>query len=191
MSFLLYGVTRVHADQQFKRVREVKIAGWDGPIAQYLATRNPTKTTPFPWHATVAELMPYLGASSTSQSIIIDLMPDAKHVVSLYRLCDVWGFSEAQWTPIALRFQSLFIEKPEPNPSDFKQSFSDAGSERSYVAEFLYLLGGVNGGTWNWGRVGRVNGALLWKNAFDFLAGEVGKSLGEGFSSSRENLNFS
>jgi hypothetical protein len=176
MPFLLYNTTGSPGQHHHTLVRQIKLAGRTGPLARHAALLNPDKAVPFRWHATAAELLPYLGASPGAQNILIDLKPRAKDV-SVYQLCDVWGFSYEEWTPIELRLQSLFIEKAEPNPSQFKQSFSDAGSDGSLVAEFLYMLGGVNGGTWNWGMVGRVNGALLWKDAFDFLTVEVGTAL--------------
>ncbi len=110
-------------------------------------------------------------------SILIDLKPNDDKKVSLYRLCDIWGFSEDEWTPVALRLQALFIEKSVADPATFKKSFVDTDFDGAFVGEFLYLLGGVKGGNWRWGMVGSVNGALLWKKTFDWLAGELGKAL--------------
>lgn len=55
----------------------------------------------------------------------------------------------------------------------FKKQFDDRGADGSLVGEFLHLQGGVTGGTWNWGKVGRVNGALLWNDAFTYLVGDL------------------
>src|SRR5262245_7642546 len=52
-------------------------------------------------------------------------------------------------------------ERPETSPSTDSWAcgplICDRGSDRSLVGEFLYVQGGVTGGTWNWGMVGRVN----------------------------------
>ena len=39
--------------------------------------------------------------------------------------------------------------------------------------EFLYLNGGTGEGTWNWGMAGSVNGALLFQDAWEYLANQV------------------
>ncbi len=38
-----------------------------------------------------------------------------------------------------------------------------------HPGEFHYVQGVVKG-TWNWGMVGRVNGAILSRDAFDYLS---------------------
>jgi hypothetical protein len=43
---------------------------------------------------------------------------------------------------------------------------------RDFTYEFLYVNGGAKGGTWTWGLVGRVNGALLWPDALRFYGSE-------------------
>jgi hypothetical protein len=53
----------------------------------------------------------------------------------------------------------------------------DRDAERDQLGEFLYLQGGVKKGTWNWGMVGRVNGALLWPDAFAYLTDSLGRVL--------------
>jgi hypothetical protein len=107
---------------------------------------------------------------------VVDLKPRVAGNVSVFRLLDVWGYSEDQWTPLALRLQAIFSDRDEPNPL-FKNSFVDPGTDHTLVREFLYVQGGVSSGTWNWGMVGRVNGALLWPDAFDFLVTALRKPI--------------
>jgi hypothetical protein len=52
-----------------------------------------------------------------------------------------------------------------------------SSAERDVVGEFLYVQGGTTGGTWNWGPVGSVNGALVWPDAFAYLCGELTRVL--------------
>jgi hypothetical protein len=153
----------------------VKLAGKHGPIATYVQSQNRASTVPYPWHATAGDLIQLLGADPQRQALVVDLKPGVVDNVSLYRLLDVWGFSDKNWTPLALRFISLFVDREEANPVAFKNSFVDDGSGHNWVGEFLYVRGGVHSGSWNWGMVGRVNGALLWPEAFAFLS----KSLAE------------
>jgi hypothetical protein len=97
--------------------------------------------------------------------------------VSLFRLLDVWGYSCPLWTPLALRLQGLFVDVEHDDPAGFKQFFSWNANKDDLVGEFLYVQGGTRGGTWNWGQVGSVNGALLWRDAFDYLSSELSKAL--------------
>ena len=115
--------------------------------------------------------------NEAKQSIVIDLKPHVAGNVSLFRLRDIWGFSFEQWTPLALRLQALFVDQAAVNPAVFKNSFSETGTRPQHVGEFLYVQGGVTKGTWNWGMVGRVNGAILWPDAFRFLAGSLQEAL--------------
>jgi hypothetical protein len=48
-----------------------------------------------------------------------------------------------------------------------KERFDVGTSPRDRVYTFLYMQGDHDGGSWNWGAVGRVNGPLLRKAAFE------------------------
>lgn len=177
MPFVLYDVTPTTNGKRYTLVRTIPIAGKTaGPLAAIHDSKNATRKTPFPWHAPVTEILRTIGAKPT-QEILIDLKPNVSKNVSLYRLLDVWGFSYAEWTPLALRLEALFSDRSQEDPAQFKASFTDENAEPSFVGEFLYVQGGTAGGTWNWGQVGSVNGALLWRDAFDYLSGELSKVL--------------
>jgi hypothetical protein len=172
MPFMLYKVTGNH----YQRIRNIPIAGSKGPLASIARRCNVKSQCPFPWHASMTQIVEAINGS-VGQEIIIDLKPSDREKVSLYRLCQIWGFSDADWTPLALLMECLFVDYKCINPNDFKASFDCHNTQRSVVGEFLYVHGGVNGGKWNWGQVGRVNGALLWPNAFKYLATELFKAM--------------
>lgn len=177
MPFGLYDVTRGSQANRYTFVRTAALAGGAGPLRQVQRSKNGAGITPHPWHADCDELVAAIPGTTPGQEIVIDLKPNVAQNVSLYRLLDVWGFSHAEWTPLALRLEVLFVDLTDEDPKLFKSSFSDEGADRSLVGEFLYVQGGTSVGTWNWGRVGSVNGALLWPDAFDYLSGELGKGL--------------
>lgn len=177
MPFMLYDVAERAGRLWYSHVGVVQIAGNTGPLASVARNRNTAGVIPFRWHASSDDLVAAIPNGSKGQEILIDLKPSAAKNVSLYRLLDVWGFSYENWTPLALRLETFFVDREEREAEAFKKQFDDSSAERSKVGEFLYVQGGVQGGTWNWGQVGRVNGALLWKDAFDYLVGELGKKL--------------
>jgi hypothetical protein len=39
--------------------------------------------------------------------------------------------------------------------------------------KLLYLQGGIKEGSWVWGRIGSVNGCLLWPDAFNFFVKKI------------------
>jgi len=58
-----------------------------------------------------------------------------------------------------------------------KKFFNDKDAENEYLGVFLFLRGGIKGGTWNWDQVRTVNGALLWKDSFRYLTGKLSEYL--------------
>jgi hypothetical protein len=177
MPFLLYNLEGPPGREQYTGPRPCQLAGRKGPFAHLVAVQNPEKQVPFGWHATAEELIAYQGGSPSARAIVLDLKPNAPDEVSLYRLLDVWGYSYHDWTALAVRLQALVTDRREPNPARFKKGFVDGADNHRLAGEFLYVYGGVTGGHWNWGKVGHVNGVLLWKDAFDFLSAGLSKGL--------------
>jgi len=177
MPFLLYDVSVDPSGRKYRYAGTVRIAGNNGPLAQIQRTRNTAAVCPFPWHATCAEIVAAIPGTVPGQEIVIDLKPTVADNVSLYRVRDIWGFSDKDWTPLALLLECLFVDLNHPKPMEFKTAFKVSPAPTSLVGEFLYVQGGVLGGTWNWGRVGRVNGTLLWPEPFAYLTSELGRVL--------------
>lgn len=171
MPFYLYETASVQDGVAYKQLREIKLGGSSGPIAGCARVR--TEGQPGGWHATERDLIEASKENPDGHAIVIDLKPREIGKVSLYRVTDVWGFSDEGWTPIALRLSALFIEEEHEDWEAFKRDFLDTKAEHQVVGEFLYLMGGYKGGTWNWGMVGRVNGALLWPDALQYLASNL------------------
>jgi len=120
-----------------------------------------------------AQLLHHLGVGPR-HAVLIDLKPTTVGNVSLYRLTDVWGFSYREWTPVCLRLESLFIDEHIENAEGFKKEFPFRPEDGGVIIhEFLYLNGGASEGTWNWGMNGTVNSALLFRDAWEYLAGQV------------------
>ncbi|MBM3495862.1 MAG: hypothetical protein FJX72_16290 [Armatimonadetes bacterium] len=170
MPFLVYAVTTERDGLRHRMVDGgISLAGSSGPIARLVMRSNDGRPPPFEWHLDASDILRELGFDPVGHSITIDLKPRVQNNVSLFRLTDIWGYSYAEWTPVALRLDVLFADRGESDPAAFKQEFVLGRRSLDVVGEFLYLQGGVLEGTWNWGLVGRVNGALLWPEALHSL----------------------
>ena len=171
MPFLLYQHWPNDAGSRtFRRVKQVSIGG-RGPIAAHVADECGDEPG-CRWHMSETQLLSRLTVTP-DHAVLIDLKPTTQGNVSLYRLTDVWGFSYRQWTPICLRLESLFIDEHIENVEAFKEEFQLRSDGGVIAYEFLYLNGGVSEGNWNWGMTGAVNSALLFRDAWEYLAGQV------------------
>ena len=151
----------------------------DGMIHPFVKAYAP-KANVFPWHATANDLLAESGVSAKGHSLIADLKPATRGNVTLMELTDVWGYSYAEWTPIALRLESLYTDRAVGDPERFRQRFHDEGCSRHPVHQFLYLQGGLRGGSWTWGPVGSVNGVLLWPDALKYFISKIQECSGLG-----------
>jgi len=176
--FMLYDVAGPVGDRDYSLARTVQIAGTNGPLKRVHDRSVPPSPHPFGWHANGADIVAALHGSTPDQEVVIDLKPRQKGNLSLYRLRSVWGFTYEWWTPLALHLETIFVDQEVEDPQSAKARFSDHGTTRDQVGEFLYVQGGFVGGTWNWGMVGRVNGALLWSDALHYLVPRLASAVG-------------
>jgi hypothetical protein len=112
-------------------------------------------------------------------AVIIDLKPDTPENVSLYEVEDVWGWSNEEWTPIALRLRPLFVDYKDKNAVGLKKCFAIPSDDfvrenGTAIHEFLYCTHaeGIDW-RWRWGRNGVVNATLLWPEAFDYFVSSI------------------
>lgn len=177
MPFMLYSTCETNAGTQYTQIRkDLKLAG-DGAIAAIVRTKNRKHVTPFQWSITERELLQAVNPRQNDLAVVFDLKPKVAENVSLYRLVKMWGHSYSDWTPMALCIERLFMDHIVQDPASFKERFAVRPQERLLIGEFLYTKGGTKSGTWNWGMVGRVNGALLWGDAYMFLTKSLRKAL--------------
>jgi len=84
----------------------------------------------------------------------------------------VWGYTEAQWTPILLRLHGLFVDA-DPSTverNDFTKKDDDVDGP---IYEFLYLDGWFEGnklvGRWAPPPASPTNAALLWPSTLNYF----------------------
>jgi hypothetical protein len=116
-------------------------------------------------------LLQSLGVSHEDHALVIDRKPTIEGQVSLHRVMNVWAFSPAEFTPILLRLEALFVGRETADADAFKQEFDDCDADHTTVLEFLYLNRDENRKIWKWGRSGNVNGALLFPDSLPYFLG--------------------
>lgn len=160
-----------------ERVKKVSLAGY-GPIhslaeSRFLNASVKNNNEGIGWEIAEEDLIEELGFDAEKFRLVIDLKPNVKQNVSLYYLRRILGYSYDTWTPVALQLETIFVDKEVENPAEFKQKFREPSEDGDIVHEFLYLQGGREEGNWVWGRVGNVNGCLLWPSALRFFVDKI------------------
>lgn len=158
----------------FSKEEQVSLGGLNGPIAAFVK-RTKGKENPYRWHMAEMDILNEMGKAAKCHALLVDLKPDARDAVSLYRITNIWGHSYEFWTPIMIRFEVICADQKHKSPGRFKANFSLKESNPEVVYEFLYFNGGVLRGNWNWGRTGSVNGAMLWSDALSYFINNLPK----------------
>ena len=175
MAFLLYSKKpRADGFFDYECIRGISLAGNTNGLI-YQAIKDRLGRSDFGWTLGESELLSVIGKNTDEFSLISDPTPDRGKAVMLLEILSISGYTSATWTPIMLRFKTLFDDDVRPGTAtSVKRKFSDRKSPTppDYVHTFLYLQGGYSEGTWNWGRVGQVNGPLLWKKALRYFVSE-------------------
>lgn len=189
MSFALYLTANAAGRCHYTFVRHVQMAGSQrGLLGIFLSELEETHDKNPRWHLSEEDLLARLGFNGGKHALVIDLMPDKKDKgqtvkrrdVSLYRIRSIWGFTYPEYVPVVLLLECLCLEVP---PSIFyetnsKEAFEFPISRGTMVCDFLYLNGKARETRpYCWGMVGFVNGALLWKDAFDFFHMSIANEL--------------
>jgi hypothetical protein len=169
MPFIVYQTTKLPSGAlRYHKLEHVTLAG-GGLIQSTLRTLGRLGKGDAGWTVSAAELLRTGGYEPDAHALVIDTAP-SRDTVSLFEVQSMLGYSYADWTPIMVRFEQLFVdEDPTTSVDAMKQEFTDEASERCVVRTILYLKGGYAGGDWNWGGNSRTTAALLWEDAWKFF----------------------
>jgi hypothetical protein len=176
--YSLYTKTTVSEIYRYEFVEAISLFGCnEGYIPWLLADIiPPEQSEPYKWHIRIEDGL--RNQKMEDRSLIIDLKPNnIERTLSLYEVADVWGNSDAGWTPIMMRLRGLFVEQ-EPEGIDercFERSLEEIDDP---IFSMLYLNGSVMDGQlvgrWTPPRASPTNSALLWPDTFAFFAKEAG-----------------
>jgi hypothetical protein len=171
MPFLLYNLEGER--RHLKYCRQVQLAGKLGPIAELAREKAPRGGG---WHAPEKQFLVAAAARPGDHALIVDLKPRDKQAVHLYRFRNVWGFSYGVWTPLLFQLEELHpATHSKAGPARLKECFPLPEGPREIVHEFCYVNGGHRGGTWKWGMIGHVNGAVLRSDALEYFLGALSR----------------
>jgi len=162
----LYTLADGPGNTVYQLIRRIKLTAESGAIASFV--REARGTEPGGWRMSERDLLVGVGGDPESDAVVVDLKPHARDIVNLYLMRGIVGYSYAEWTPLCFLFERLFDDQPEPDPESFKQRFTrEEGFGGTRAVSFVYLRHGTQGGeAWNWGHIGRVNGAILFPDAW-------------------------
>lgn len=172
MAFLLYSL-RNEGVTTYQLVRKISLGGKSGPVSRFVCSPATAKPR---WKICESQLLRLVDGGEKN-AVVVDLKPEVRRNVSLYRIRDIWGYSADGWTPILLKLTRLFSDRDTENPQEFKQSFDEREARIETVYEFLYLQGECSDDSWSWGRVGNVNGTLLFPEALDYFLGVLNAAI--------------
>jgi hypothetical protein len=169
-----YNKQRSSNKDDFKFVESACLFGCNNGYIPWLLSRQlpPSQGEPYRWHVAVPSALDnteeYRGST-----LVIDLKPKQKEDnLSLYEVLDVWGFSNAGWTPIMLRLSGLFVDI-DPETVDHNEFCVEDKRREGPIYEFIYLAGTVANGKlkqkWVTPPASPTNGALLWPETLKYF----------------------
>ncbi|MGA9362952.1 MAG: hypothetical protein WBW16_01135 [Bacteroidota bacterium] len=111
--------------------------------------------------------------------VFIDFKPNAEGDVGLglLGLVKIYAFTyikdgEASWTVLLLKLREIWNDESSRQLTrEERNTILKRFCNPKYIdgiSEFLYLQGEKRG--WNWGMVGRVNGALIYRDAMNYFS---------------------
>jgi len=176
MAFQIY---REQQNGTWTQIRAVKLANTIASYVQQQIRRSGFKDT-LKWDASEQQLLALEDEefAGWQHRLVIDLKRTTEGNLSLYQLQHIWGWTLESWTPIALRLRPIFVDEKVKHYEQFKKklelpSEGKLAANGGPVHEFLYLRHERPNGRWYWGRVGMVNGALLWPDVFDHFVQRI------------------
>ena len=167
MSFLVYRTSTRAGRTEFSRLKGVSLAGHrKGLICRTLVRRSEFAEK---WHVTEADMLQTARCDPGHHALILDMRPSVENEASMYRIRDVWGYSDEYWTRLLLRFDFVFWHEGDDYAAQ-KERFVLLDGGAAY--EFLYLRGGIKDGicrgTWNF-PMGTITGTLLSEDSLEYF----------------------
>ena len=159
--------------------QKISLFGCNSGYIPYLlkSSLSKTATEPLPWYVNIERAMSSVG--ETGDTLVINLKPNSSTPnLSLYEVCDVWGYSSYGWTPVMFYLKGLFVDE---DPASFNdRDFIRGGADiEDPIFSMMYLSGTVRAGNiegrWTPPGPSPTNSVLLWPDTFEYFADEAKK----------------
>jgi hypothetical protein len=177
--YALYSKQQQGTKHKYLYKKDISLFGCNkGYIPSLLKTvLSNNSSEPLSWHINIEQSLNSIGHAG--DSLIINLKPNSKTPnLSLYEVCDVWGYSDSGWTPIMLYLRGLFVDE-DPTLFNSKDFARETKEIEDPIFSLMYLAGtvrsGVIEGKWTTPRPSSTNSLLLWPEKFEYFANEAKK----------------
>ena len=129
------------------------------------------------WHVTPGQLADRF----QNRMLVFDVKPGESHDATIVILRQAWGWSYPNYAPVAFHLQTIVVDSTVhrtvqvpgvKSPPEYKAPARlRIPRNADAIVEFAYLKATSNS-TWNWGRTGYLNAALLWRDAHAYFQSE-------------------
>jgi len=175
MPAFLYQRSIVEGKQYLKQVRQISFAGFGALHSLWSSKGKPIDTG---WYITAADLIGYAivaNGNVSDHEIIIDAAPSVKSLVDLVQVVDIHVYTYgndtggASWSNLMLRVKDVFWEEgvAPAKKTALTKCFEEPSVYGEDILTFLYLHGDAR--SWNFGRIGQMNGAWLHSKARNYF----------------------
>ena len=162
---------------KLNRVRQISLAGSKGGAIHSLWLENKSPFYGWPKPITADNLIKNAigsGDNVGDYEIIIDATPSLKSVIDLVKIVDIHVYThkdtngKASSSNLMLRVKDVCNDESVlPSvKAERSKSFQEKDNDSGYIVTFLYLRGYP---TWNWGRLGQMNGAWIHPLVRDYF----------------------
>lgn len=150
MAFWLYK----KEEDNYTRLRSIKLSGKTGFLADYLQSKS-SEDTPFSWSfendSIIKQIAPELDAAA--HELVFDILPKELSEVCLYRVTTIRGLSEFDETDMVLAYKILQQGTTSEASDVFKESFTvTTPPSTRQVVEAFRMSGGIATGAYLWGK---------------------------------------
>jgi hypothetical protein len=148
--FYLYQIQDLDADhEKWTFIRNVKLAGPAGPLAQYIG-KLPYQEAEG-WAVPGSALASLVTAGVGAYALLYDPDPNNSKYVTLDLLAKVAGNSRDDRSDVLLVFEQIWSAHPTDNPQEFKKSFSiEKHTTRREHSEAITITGGTDAARSTW-----------------------------------------
>ncbi|MBN1472895.1 MAG: hypothetical protein JW925_14065 [Syntrophaceae bacterium] len=176
MPAYLYQKLNESGETKYLMKKKIPIAGYNVIHHYWIERSRPLNKG---WEITADEVIRYVTKNDgniMNYSIVIDSAPSLKDIIDLKEVHDIHLYTyknekenKADWSVLCLRVHDIYYQKnvSEVDINCNKNEFQPDKQKNGLIYSFLYLHGDRR--SWNWGRLGQMNGAWIYPEARQYF----------------------